>query len=177
MTTITYGAHTIDTATLPEVSILSLISKGLAHFLGNEQASKVTRWKKDNESADEAAVAATLAQYQADALVQLAEGKVGIHASRPRGSALETIMREIAEKEVRMVLKQSNLTMPSGDKKLTFADGTELTRQDLLSRRLAHATHGPRIKALAEKELAARERNATKAMEAAGGNLAEALGL
>lgn len=205
---VTYGEHTIDLSTLPTVSLDSLIRKGLAHYLGNEQASKVTEWKKQAvakavqaaKGLDDAGMKALLADpafytevskglgpndaevaaYKFDcirnAVQALVDGKVGVGGSRPRGTALETVMRDIAEKEVRAVLKANNLTMPSGDKELEFADGTRHTRKGLIDRRLANPTHGPRIKAMAEKEIAARERMASKAT-ADGASLADALGL
>lgn len=38
---ITYGTHTVDGAKLPEASIRALLSRGLAHVLGNEVSSQV----------------------------------------------------------------------------------------------------------------------------------------
>lgn len=45
--TITYGAFTYDFATLPHASVLAMLQRGVAHYHGNEQSSKIaTRIKK-----------------------------------------------------------------------------------------------------------------------------------
>lgn len=184
--TVTYGDHTIDLTSLPEVSIASLVRKGLSHFLGNEQASKVTEWKKQLTDKGTPPTEAEVAAYKADrireAVAALASGTVGASSPRPRGSALETIMRAIAEKQVRAVLKGIGVTMPSGDKTVSFPDGqggeNHFTRLDLINRRLANPAYGPKIKSEAEKEMAAQERLAAKAVAEAGeGRSVEALGL
>ena len=178
-TTVKYGDFEVDLATLPQISVLAMFRRGLAHYLGNEQASKLTAWAESHEKehgskpADEARDAAK-ASFQAAAMKALVDGSVGANVRGPRGSALETIMRGIAEKRVREILKQAGLSMPSGDKAVKFPNGTELTRADLIDRQLAR--NGDAIRVEAERELKARERAAAKAVGDAGSAMA-ALGI
>lgn len=180
---VTYGDHTINTDNLPEKSIQALLSRGLAHFLGNEQAAKVSGWangikEKSGAAPSDDEVASAKAGYVAAALAALAAGTIGAGTRGPRGTATETVMRQIAEKEVRSILAQNHMALPSGDKTVKFEDGTELTRADLLSRRLAK--HGDRIRKEAEAEIKAAERKAAKATaeaKQAGGVGVDALGL
>lgn len=178
-TVVKFGDHIVDMASLPSESVVAMFRRGLAHYLGNEQASKLTGWKDDfakehGREPTDAEYSDRKAQYQADAVKLLAEGKVGGGVRGPRGSALETVMRKIAEGQIRAMLKQANLSFPAGDKKLKFANGTELTGAELIARRIA--SHGDAIKAAAEKQIRETERQATKAANDAGGLMA-ALGL
>ena len=59
MTAITYGDYRFDTDELPPVSIQYLIEHYTAHYLGNVQASKVTKWKESNPTATETDIAAS----------------------------------------------------------------------------------------------------------------------
>lgn len=49
---VTFGTHTINTDTLPVASVNALLSRGLSHYLGNEQASKVTAKIRTKISSD-----------------------------------------------------------------------------------------------------------------------------
>jgi hypothetical protein len=163
MTIFSYGDYKVDTTKLPPVSVDALIRRGLSHFLGNEQASKVAAHfdgKSEAESTD-AAKAAFKAECQAKAVEALGKGTIGANVRGPRGSQVETIARQLVEKELRDILKHHGLTMPSGDKVVEFASGEKLTKADLITRRMAK--HGERINAEAAKELAKRERDAAKA--------------
>jgi hypothetical protein len=159
-----YGTHeyagtAIDFDALPVASRLALLRRGLAHYLGNEQAAKVSAHKAKNEGIDEAALGAFKSAAMAAALEALRAGTLGAGGPRgPRGTPIEQTMRNIAEKEVRAILKGQNLSMPTGDKTLEFPNGAKLTRADLIDRRLANAEHGPRIRKLAEAEHKAAER-------------------
>lgn len=167
--TISYGDIVIDLGAIPHDSLRKLASKGLTHYLGNEQASKVTAKAKayadeNGEDADDATRAAWRDEFIAIAMDKLMSGAMGAVESRgPRGTSTDTVMREIAEKEIRDVLKQNKLTMPTGDKTIKLADG-EFTRAQLIARRLER--HGERLRGEAEAELRARERKAAKEAEA-----------
>jgi hypothetical protein len=168
-----YG-HTIDLATLPASSQLALMRRGLAHYLGNEQASKVTAWsdKQDGEVTD-AAKAEAKAAFIAEAVKVMTEGNMGHgRVGTPRGTQLETIMRRIAESEIRAILKSNGVALPSGDKTVKLG-AQEFTRQALIERRLAQ--HGDRIRKDAEAEQKKLERVAKAS--AGEGEGAEALGL
>lgn len=156
-----YGTHKLDTAKWPEKSVEALIRRGLAHYLGNEQASKVTAHFDDKPDATDVEKAAFKAECQAKAIEALEKGTIGANVRGPRGSQVETIVRQLAEKEVRDILKHNGLTMPSGDKVVEFANGEKLTRAQLIERRVAK--HGERLNKEAETEMKRREREAAKA--------------
>jgi hypothetical protein len=162
---LSYGEITIDSSTLPEVSVKALLQRGLAHYLGNEQASKVAGKFPAPTNGEAPASDEAKAQFKAEcvaaAVKALAEGTVGTRVGGPRGTAEDTIVRQLAEKEVRDILKHNKLTMPTGDKVVEFANGTKLTRQELIDRRIAN--HGERLRQEAKKEMARREREAAKA--------------
>ena len=161
MSKFTYGDHAIDTDKLPPQSVDALIRRGIAHFLGNEQASKVASHFDEKPDATDAEKAAYKAECQKSAIEALLKGTVGANVRGPRGSQLETIVRQLAEKEVRDILKHNGLTMPSGDKVVEFASGEKLTKAVLINRRVT--MHGERLNAEATKEMARREKDAAKA--------------
>lgn len=170
MPTIKYGTHEIDTATLPEVSATALMRRGLAHFLGNEQASKVASFvKASKEPVTDEAKAAKLAEFVASAKEALIAGTIGSNVRGPRGSAVETVERALAKAEVISIL--SNLSpkvkFPKGEEKVEFADGTKLSGEELIARRLAK--HGDRLRKEAEAKMKADARKAEKVGEAAKG--------
>lgn len=178
MSKITYGTHTIDTSTLPETSVNSLLTKGLAHFLGNEQSSKATSWMeretaaraKDGKPAPTAEdKAAALAQFVTDAKAALVAGTVGASVRGPRGSAVETIQRALAKAEVIVTLSslQPKVKFPKGEETVQFSDGTKLTGEQLIARRLAK--HGERLMKEAEAKMKADARKADKLAEGAKG--------
>lgn len=159
--TISYGSQNVDPNTWPEASLDAMLRRGFAHFMGNEQASKVTAHFADKPDASDDVKAAYKADCQAAAIKALAEGTVGSNMRGPKGTAVETIQRDLAVKEIKAILKQNGLSMPTGDKKVKFGDGTELTQKELVERRLAK--HGERLMAEAQKEIAAQERKAKQA--------------
>ena len=161
MTTFTYGATSIDTEKLPAKSLEALIRRGIAHFLGNEQASKVASHFKDQEGVTDEAKEAYKNECVAKAVAALHDGTIGNILRGPKGTSIEAVMRGLAEKEVRAILKTAGLTMPSGDKVVEFASGEKLTKGDLIGRRLAK--HGDRLKKEAETEMKRAEREAVKA--------------
>jgi hypothetical protein len=180
--TVAYGEYTIDISALPEKSRMALIRRGVAHYLGNEQASKVSGWKAGLVEAGTPPNDAEVAAFKLDcmnaAVKALIEGTIGSSIRGPRGSTADTVARQLAETEIRNILKHNGLTMPSGDKTVKFGDGTELTRAQLIDRRLAG--HGERLRKEAEAKIKADERKAARevdAAKAAGGQGVEALGL
>lgn len=172
--TITYGDHVIDVANLPTKSIAALLRRGVSHFLGNEQASKVAAKFDDakvgtgeGEYATEAALKAAKdsakTDYVAAAIKALYDGTIGDSSRGPRGSTIDTVIRGLAEKEVRKILADNKLTMPTGDKVVKFPSGEELNRNDLITRRIAK--HGDRLRKEAEAEM----RKLDKVAKAEGG--------
>lgn len=162
MSIIEYGTHKIDITKLPEKSVNALIARGLTHFLGNEQASKVAAKFKDVEGTTDEQRATAKAEYVALAVKALHEGTIGNRTgSGPRGTSVDSVMRGLAEAEVKGILKHNKLSMPSGDKVVKFADGTTLTRAQLIDRRIEK--HGERLRKEAEAEIKREERETAKA--------------
>jgi len=181
-TIVTYGDNTFDLATLPPASVAALVRRGIAHYLGNEMASKVTSWKEalakqtppvvptDDE------VITKRAEFNAAGLQAIAEGKIGMgRTAGPSKASLtptEAIVRRLAKEEVIEVLKKNNLVFPRGDKTVSIG-GNAFSAEDLIARRVAQ--HGERLGKLASAELKAK----AKRLEAAatGGDVAADLGL
>lgn len=161
MDKLTYGTHEIDFDSLPANSQAALAKRGLSHYMGNEQSAKVSAHFEDKPDATDEDKAAFKADCQKAAIEALKSGTIGSSSRGPKGTAAETIARQIAEKEIKDILGAAGLTFPTGDKKVKFGDGSELTRAELLSRRMTK--HGERLMADANKELARRAREAAKA--------------
>lgn len=151
MENLVYGTATVEFDSLPAVSQRALAQRGLAHFLGNEQASKVAGHFEGKEPTDDEK-AAYKAECVAKALQALIDGTVGTRIGTPRGTQIETIMRRIAEAQVRAVLKGNGITMPSGDKVVKLGD-QEFTRAQLITRRLENPKFSESIRKEAEAEM------------------------
>lgn len=167
--TIKYGEHTVDISALPPVSLHRLASYGLAHFLGNQMASKVVAWseREENANATPEAKQAAKAQFQANGMKALLDGTIGQHAARgPVVNPLENEMDKIAKAEVIVVLKSNNIKVPKGDEMVEFDNGDKLTMDQLIERRLAK--HGDRIKTDAEGALKEKARKQAKLAKNAG---------
>lgn len=167
---IVYGPHTIDAAALPEQSMKALLQRGITHFLGNEQASKVASWAegfetKNSRKPTDAERDTAKADYVAGALKALAEGTIGVRSGGPRGSPTDTVIRQLARAEVVGILTTQKVKVPKGEEKVKFGDGTELTLAEMVSRRIAK--HGDRLTKEAEAKLKADARKAEKTAEAA----------
>lgn len=160
-----YGDITIDAGKLPETSVAALMRRGLAHFLGNEQASKVASKFSDEPDA----TPETKAKYKAEcveaAIAALHAGTIGANLRGPKATPVETMVRQLALREVSDILRQNKLAVPTGDKTIEFPDGAggkvQLSRSDLIDRRVAK--HGERLTKEAEAELRKRDREAQKA--------------
>lgn len=187
MTTFTYGKHTVDTANLPEASIAAMFRRGLSHFLGNEQASKVAAYfDPDRKSADgEARLDDTpenrekvKADFQAKAVDALLAGTVGVSTRGPTVDPIETEINRIARREVHDILKASGVKPPKKATDTVTIGGTAYTTDQLIARRLDPAspagvdkktgvTHADRIGKLAAKVMADKAKAAAKAAESA----------
>jgi len=183
MSIVTYGNHNIDTATLPVASIDSLLRKGISHFLGNEQASKVTAWvesvtKEKNVAPTDEEKAAKKAEFIKSAIEALVAGTVGTRVSGPRVEPIEAARNTIARKEVTDILRAANIKVPKGDEAVKFADGTEKTLAQMIATRLEK--FGDRIEKEAQKKLAEdarRVKAASATVAAVESKTADALGL
>jgi hypothetical protein len=184
MSIVTYGNHEIDTDKLPAESIAALVRRGISHYLGNEQAAKVTAWVeahiKANSGANptDEAKAAAKADFIAKALSVMLSGEMGTRVSGPRVEPIEAARNSIAKAEVLAILRSAGIKPPKGDEAVKFGDGTEKTLAAMIATRLGN--HADRIEKEAAKRLAdqARVAKAAKAaVEAAPSKTADALGL
>lgn len=173
---ITYGDIKIDFAALPAVSQMSLVRKGLSHFLGSEQASKVTGlFKLDAEGKIKAEVADTpenraslLASFQAKAVDALLAGTVGVSVRGPTIDPVDKHVRRLAKVEVSTLLAKNGVKVPKkAEDTITTPDGAKYTMEQLVSRRLAHAEHGPRLQKEGERAHAEAVKKAAKVEAAA----------
>ena len=174
MLQIQYGDHSVDFDALPEASKKALASRGLTHFLGNEQAAKLTNWaatrvakaikelgeapaKSDVDAATEMATpndaerATRKIELVAEALKTLHDGTVGVRVGGPKADPIESIMSRLASVEVADVLRANKAKMPKGDETVVIG-GQSLTKAELIARRIAK--HGDRLRKAAQKELA-----------------------
>lgn len=181
VTTFEYAGQQFDISAMPLPTVVSLVRRTVAHILGNEVASAIAA-KAEAAAATGTPLtddqkAALKAQLIAEKANSIRTGQVSVTVRGPRGTALETIMRALAEGEIKETLKANGLTMPSGDKTVKFPDGQEFTRAVLIARRLER--HGDRLRKEAEAEVKRRERAAGRAAKDApeGATGAEALGL
>jgi len=160
MEPITYGPHTINIDTLPPKSIEALVRRGLTHYLGNEQAAKVSGWKDrtlaERQKTDPNAVltddevAKVKADYVSAAVAALTEGTIGVRAvSGPKADPVEKVMRELAIAKIAENLAKAGLKVPSGSKTVTIGDAA-YTRDELVARQFARDEAGYRAKAEAE---------------------------
>lgn len=171
MDKITYAGIEVDFDALPAVSQRALALRGLTHFLGNEQASKVSGKAKAALIAEPSVVlgddekAELLKGFRETALNALLEGTIGVRESNgePAMNPVEKAARAIAWAEVADVLKKNNLKQPKGEETIEV-NGTTFTRKGLIDRRLNDPKHADRIQKAAEKEV----RDAKKKLEAAG---------
>jgi len=169
MEPITYGQHVIDILSLPPKSVEALIKRGLTHYLGNEQAAKVSGWiadqipdsdtmsKEQRKAAIKAFresnindVMAKTNAVVAAAVAALTEGTIGVRAvAGPKADPVEKVMRELAIAHIAANLAKHGLKMPTGNKTVTIGEH-QLTRDELVARQFARDEAGYRTKAEAE---------------------------
>jgi hypothetical protein len=162
---ITYGEHSIDFSKLPEASVRAMLQRGVTHFLGSEQASKVSTKFKDADEAtntDEAR-ASFKAECVAKALAALNEGTVGVSTRGSAADPLEAEIERITKREVVAVLKGQGLKFPKDGESVKFGNGTVRTGDEMLTN--YSAKHGDRIRKEAEAALKEKARAAKKLAE------------
>jgi len=185
---VTYGNITLDFTALPGKSTEAMLRRGVTHFLGNEQAAKVTGWKQklaeDKVFPSDDEIAAKKAEYVAVALKALEEGTVGTATRGPAADPIEAEMERIAKREINGILKTNNakFTGKGDERKVTFANGDSFTMDELVERRLSGVDketgqpHADRLRKLAEKAIKDAARQAEKAKAAGGLADASAIG-
>lgn len=114
MTILKYDTFEVDTNELPEASINALLQRGLTHYLGNEQASKVTSWKKSHEDADESAIEAQASEYRTAAYDALLNGTIGTRAGGPKLKGIDRLIHLVAVEQITAFAAKQKAKMPSG---------------------------------------------------------------
>jgi hypothetical protein len=148
METLTYGNTSISFDGLPAQSQRALASRGLTHFLGSEQASKVgpnsswaAKFEKDNgRKPTDAEVEAQKAANLANAIIALNDGTIGT-ARGPKLDPIEAEIERMATNEVWDKLSGAKLCKknkrPDDDDIFEFANGDKFTFAVLVERAIA----------------------------------------
>lgn len=174
MSVIEYAGFTIDTSALPAASVDALIRRGITHFLGNEQASKVTSWVKRQEVApSDEAKTAQHREYITAAIAALNAGTIGVRVAKEGGSTAKldpigSMVRKLAKTTVVALLGKAKLKVPKGDAKVATGSG-EFTMAELIDRQIAKG--GEALVAEAKKAVDAEARRNAKVAETAGDEL------
>lgn len=144
--TLTYGDTTVTVADLPDTSIAALLSRGLTHYLGNEQASKVTSWKKTEEgqTATEAEIEAKAESYRTAAMDALLNGTVGSRSGGPKLKGIDRLVRIVAEEMLRAYAAKRNMKVPTKKEQL----------DPMIEKYLSVAQYAEAVKAEAERRFA-----------------------
>ncbi len=163
-TELTYGDHKVSIADIPTQSYIALAARGFSHMLGNEVASKVTAAKKKFAEANEALatespeeyeealaenVEALETQYRAEMIAKIMGGTLGLRATGPRGSAIETVMRAVAIEELKAALGKESVKWPAKADDEIIVRGITYTRTSLVEAYMAK--HGKRLRTEAER--------------------------
>ncbi len=182
---LTYGAHVVDFATVPPQSVTAMLRRGFSHFLGSEQASKVTAYfDPDRKLAEgEARLEDTeenrqkvKADYQAKAVDALLAGTVGMSTRGPSIDPITTVINRLARAEVGNILKASGVKPPKKAEDTVEIGGQKFTMEQLVSRRLDPTKpYAERLGKEAAKIVADQAKKAAKALEAAKADGLEAL--
>lgn len=169
-----YGTFEIDFAAVPHTSLVAMLRRGVSHYFGSEQASKVTGKYKPNDAGElaEGVIdtpenrATDLTAFREKALENLLAGTVGVSTRGPQVDPVEKIARGIARKEVQGILAAHNVKWPKkAEDTVSLPDGSKVTADQLIDRRLAK--EGDRIMKEAKKIADQKAREAKKAAEAA----------
>ncbi len=182
---IKYGETTLDFNTLPQASLVAMLRRGVSHFLGSEQASKVTGMFKPGEdgSLKEGVIdtdenrAKALAEFRANAIEALKAGTVGVSVRGPTVDPISVIINRLAKAEIKTVLGKMKLKAPiKAEDTIELPDGSKVTMAQLIARRLdptgpagvdkkTGIAHADRLKKEAEK-VAAEQKKKNDKLEA-----------
>lgn len=173
---ITYGDFTLDFTTLPQTSLVAMLRRGVSHYFGSEQASKVVAaFEADESGATKCGLedtpenrAKVKAESQAKAHDAMLAGTVGVSMRGPAVDPITTIANRLARAEVTNILKLNGVKPPKkAEDVVETPDGNKFTMAQLVERRLAHAEHGPRLRKDADKIAAEQAKKLKKAEESA----------
>ena len=181
------GERTLDFNTLPQASLVAMLRRGVSHYFGSEQASKVTAYfNPEHEDADNRkdtaeARAAKKAEFQSAAYDALVAGTVGVSVRGPSVDPITTIINRLAKAEVKAILASFKLKWPTkADETVELPDGSKVTGAQLIARRLdkdgpagvdkkTGVAHIDRLKKEAEKIAAEQAKKNKKLEEQADG--------
>lgn len=208
MPTLTYadGKYTIETDSLPAVTIHRMLQTATNHILGNEVSSQVVGAirsaiaGKDGKVADvtteqvkafrerdanAAQITAWENEFRDAKVKSMLDGTLTVRAtgSSAGRDPVETAMRAIAKMELTAVLRNAGAKFPGKDTTVTLADRA-WTGEELIEQRLTKSVDkktgelvGVRIRKEAERKVAADKRMKENAIKAAGESLADELGI
>lgn len=151
--TLKWGDYSTLPSEVPAVSLLALAQRGVTHYMGNEQASKLTAWvkKPENKDATEEQVKAYAKTLHDAAWQKIMKGEMGVRsAGQPRITGIEAVMRKMATAWVSAALAKQGVKLPTGDKTVNMA-GKDFTREQLIDRALK--TKGDFFRAEAQKQM------------------------
>lgn len=182
---IKYGETTLDFNTLPQASLVAMLRRGVSHFLGSEQASKVTGMFKPDADGNlkdgvvdtDEARAKALAEFRATAIENLTAGTVGVSVRGPTIDPISVIINRLAKTEIKTILAKQKIKTPvKADDTVEMPDGSKVTMGQLIARRLdkdgpagvdkkTGVAHIDRLKKEAEK-IAAEQKKKNDKLEA-----------
>lgn len=202
MTILKVGDYEIDSGKINPIVVDRLLARAIGHIVHNECSASVLGKTKRAivgedgkvESVTEVQLAAYRdenraivdgweAEYCAAKIAAMYDGTLWVRSvSAPTRDPVQGAARMIAKAEVTQVLKTHNVKFPTKNETVTIGDGDaaqELGADDLIARRLAHAEHGSRILALAERKVRddKRLKEASAKATVTGDGLAVSLGL
>lgn len=184
---IKYGERELDFDKLPKASLVAMLRRGVSHYFGSEQASKVVAWF--NPEHDEAESrpdtpenrATKKAEFQSAAYDALVAGTVGVSVRGPSVDPISAIINRLAKAEVKTILGTFKLKWPAkADDTVELPDGSKVTGAQLIARRLdptgpagvdkkTGVPHIDRLRKEAEKIAAEQAKKNAKALAMAEG--------
>lgn len=140
---ITYGSFEIDMDKLPQTSVEAMFRRGVSHFFGSEQASKVVAYFNPehddavNRPDSKEARDAKKAEFQKSAFEALIAGTVGVSVRGPTVDPKSAVIHRLAKAEVKAILATFKLKYPvKAEETVKLPDGSNVTGAQLIARRL-----------------------------------------
>lgn len=132
-----------------------LLAYGFAQSLQDSVAGVKKEMKDEGASDDE--IATAIKETMQERANAIASGTVGHRVVGPRGSAIETVMRQVALAELTAAFKKKNAKLPKAKDTVTVG-GKPFTRTELVAAYVAK--HGERLRQEAERRQADAEAEA-----------------
>lgn len=182
-----YGDFECDFSKLPPASLVAMLRRGVSHYFGSEQASKVVAYfnpeheDAENRPDSKEARDAKKAEFQKVAYDALVAGTVGVSVRGPSVDPISAIINRLAKAEVKTILGTFKLKWPAkADDTVELPDGSKVTGAQLIARRLdptgpagvdkkTGVPHIDRLRKEAEKIAAEQAKKNAKALAMAEG--------